>query len=128
MYENDSLFTLCLTGTLVVVSISTVLSAVVLYGIFRLARGRALVWRLVIGLIGYGLFIWLAPQVYYTYYFFYFDSLPAQIVVGAPPSPIYLGRLMMFLENANLSFHSQGALGWASLIVAGYVARKKAAR
>ena len=60
-------------------------------------------------------FVWLSPQVYYTYYMTLFDGLPWQVVVKEPPSWRHLYGLMTFGGQTNLSAHSQGILGWLFL-------------
>ncbi len=56
-------------------------------------------------------FVWVSLQVYYTYYRLIFEGLPAQWVIGWPPSLDIL-RLATFTGPAKLSTHSQRALFW----------------
>ena len=73
--------------------------------------------RLGAAYLGFWLFVWLSPQVYYQYYRLIFDGLPVQWVVGRPELGEAM-RLLTFTGPANLSAHGQGVLGWAMLCVA----------
>ncbi|NNK77370.1 MAG: hypothetical protein HKP40_01530 [Litoreibacter sp.] len=73
--------------------------------------------RLLLALGLFYLFVWLSPQVYYTYYRFIIDGLPAQVVVKAPPFPSDVILLLAFRSDASLSFHGQGLLGWAMIFL-----------
>ncbi|MEM7644499.1 MAG: hypothetical protein AAF366_18535 [Pseudomonadota bacterium] len=114
MYDGDSFFTLSAWGQAGLALLSLCLWAgtvglclrpVLTSRALRLARAVALLWA----------FVWLSPQVYYLYYQAIFDGLPWQIVVKAPPGPDHLIRLLTFTEQASLSRHSQGVLGWSLL-------------
>lgn len=118
MYAEDSFFTLTFAGRVGLTLLSTVMTIIVGWFIWRFSGGRSLMLRLAIAGLAYFGFIWLAPQVYYTYYIYLFDDLPWQLVVHAPPSPLDLIALMLFQENHNLSFHAQGLLGWLFLALA----------
>ena len=63
-------------------------------------------------------FVWLAPQAYYFYYIYLFGTLPWQSVVSWPPQPAELFDLLLFRNRQNLSFHSQGLLGWLLMLAA----------
>ena len=115
MYEGDSFFTLTLAGQAGLLLLSTLLMVLSIWLVWRLGKNRSLPTCIVLAAVVYFAFIWLAPQIYYTYYLFLFDSLPIQIVVQSPPDIKDLFDLMFFRENQNLSFHAQGALGWLLL-------------
>ena len=115
MYEGDSFFTLTLAGQVGLLLLSTLLMVLSIWLVWRLGKNRSLPTCIVLAAVVYFAFIWLAPQIYYTYYLFLFDSLPIQIVVQSPPGIKDLFDLMFFRENQNLSFHAQGALGWLLL-------------
>ncbi|MEO1139034.1 MAG: hypothetical protein AAFW87_06220 [Pseudomonadota bacterium] len=74
--------------------------------------------RIVLAITVFWAFLWLSPQVYYFYYMLIIDSLPWQIVIKAPPGAGDLVRLMSFSDDASLSAHGQGALGWAMVAAA----------
>lgn len=118
MYAQDSFFTLTIPGQIGLALLSTVLAAITIWVAMRLMRGRRLVLRILWAFACWAAFIWLAPQVYYTYYIFLLDGLPWQVVIKAPPDPVELLRILTFTERANLSFHAQGALGWLLLVLA----------
>lgn len=118
LYAEDSFFTLSVSGRIGLVILSVLLAALILWLAWRWSAGKHILARAAIGL---GLFIgfeWLSPQIYYAYYLVIFDGLPVQWVIGWPPGPASLVRLLSFTENANLSFHSRGVLGWALVLVA----------
>ena len=84
MYNQDSFFTLTTLSQIGLLSLS-VLMFVLLIG--SMARFYADWWvKLVVALSGFFLFVWLSPQIYYTYYLFIFEGLPIQSVVGKPPT------------------------------------------
>ena len=114
-FAGDSFFTLSIPGQLGLACLSLGLAAALLWAVSRL-RGRAV--RLAAALMLFSLFVWLSPQVYYLYYQAIFDGLPWQVVVKPPPGPGRILRLLTFTEQASLSGMSQGALGWAAVLVA----------
>ena len=107
--------------------LSAVLCVLMLWVTRRVAGGRVWWLRLVLAVVLFVHFVWLSPQVYYTYYGFLFENLPCQLVVGAPPGPDLLAQLMTFSWRANLSAHSQGLLAWAMIAVALWPQRNPAA-
>lgn len=120
MYAEDSFFTLTLPGQIGLALLSCGLALFTIAVCWKLSANR-LVWaRLIIGLALFAGFIWLAPQIYYTYYIFILDDLPWQVVVGWPPSPLELLKIVTFQERTNLSFHAQGFLGWLLIAVAAF--------
>lgn len=118
MYEDDSFFTLSLPGQLGLLALSACLFLLTLAALWRIARNRPLFWRLTLTLALFGTFVWVSPQIYYQYYCLIIDGLPAQWVIGGPPSPRHLFELPAFRADANLSHQAQGALGWAMVTLA----------
>ncbi|MEJ6393713.1 hypothetical protein V8J82_10625 [Gymnodinialimonas sp. 2305UL16-5] len=125
MYQSDSFFTLSGAGQIGLVAVS-IAFALIVAGIVRfLARGRPWALRIAIWAALFFVFVWLSPQGYYAYYRLIFDDLPRQWVIQAPPRPAELAALLTFSVRASLSFHSQGVLGWALLLVALWPYRRK---
>ncbi|SFJ78534.1 hypothetical protein [Jannaschia pohangensis] len=114
-YGEDSFFTLSGGGQLGLALLSLILWALAVLLVWRLARGP--IRGAVLALVVFVLFVWLSPQIYYAYYFLIFDDLPVQIVIKSPPGPGYLLRLLTFTQEASLSRHGQGLLGWSLLLV-----------
>lgn len=116
MYAEDSFFTLTPLAQVGLAALSLSLAGLSVLFVRWLRRGR---W---IGLLAsisvFWVFLWLSPQVYYTYYRAVIPGLPAQLVIRAPPGPGQVLRLMTFQDRVTLSEHSKGVLGWA-LIAAG---------
>lgn len=116
MYEQDSLFTLSPAAQAGVLAITLTLSVALLWLTYRLARRRALLIRLATAAVLFALFVWLSPQIYYTYYLQIFDGLPVQWVVKWP-DPGRLIRLITFQDQVSLSDHGKGVLFWAMTLV-----------
>ncbi len=124
MYSQDSFHTLSAFGQVGLLVLSAALSGALIVLVWRLAAGRALMVRLLLALLLWVGFIWLSPQVYYTYYLFLFDGLPLQWVARGP-QPGALARLLAFSGPATLSAHGAGLLGWAMLGCAAAARRRK---
>lgn len=120
MYVEDSFFTLTVPGQIGLAMLSSVLALLTIGTCWKLSTNRPLWARLLIGLFLFVVFIWLAPQIYYTYYIFILDDLPWQIVGGWSASPFELLKILTFQERTNLSFHAQGFLGWLLVAVAAF--------
>lgn len=118
VYAQDSFFTLTLTGQVGLAALSGLLAALWLWLTRRLARHQRRLVRLTVALALFWAFLWLSPQIYYTYYRLIIDGLPNQIVIGLPPGPGQMLRTLLFLQAPTLSSHSAGLLGWAMLAVA----------
>lgn len=114
MYDGDSFFTLSLGGQVGLVCLSLVLAAICLRIEWAFARW---LWGFVLAGVIFYLFVYLSPQAYYTYYRLLIEDLPAQWVISLP-SPQTIFDLLSFQGPANLSAHSQGALGWSLFAVA----------
>jgi len=114
MYREDSLFTLAPIEQAGVVALSTTMAVLLILGLRRLLRGRGLGWRVLLGCAGFWLFVWLSPQIYYTYYRAIIPGLPAQIVTSWPDL-LSVWQLLSFTDKATLSDHGKGVLGWLCL-------------
>ncbi|MEO0862868.1 MAG: hypothetical protein AAFY65_19920 [Pseudomonadota bacterium] len=115
MYQEDSFFTLTAAQGAGLLALSFALWALAVWGIWRLQAPRLV--RSLAALALFWLFVWLSPQVYYAYYQLIFD-VPAQWVIGRPPGPGALLRLLTFTQEASLSRHGQGLLGWSLIAMA----------
>lgn len=110
-YGEDSFFTLSVGERFGLVLLSLAIWAALL----------SVVWRwggLVLAVGLFWAFVWLSPQVYYVYYLAIFDRLPLQAVVGWPPGPTNLIRLMTFSDRATLSHYGQDGVGWSLIALA----------
>ncbi|MEM8793321.1 MAG: hypothetical protein AAGE80_16990 [Pseudomonadota bacterium] len=117
-FENDSFFTLSQAGQTGLLVLSGLLSA----GMLALAwwLGRSIAWVLWV-CVAFWLFLWLSPQVYYTYYLFLFDGLPVQVVVKWPPLGLEALRFAVAFEHGeSLRGIGLGALFWGMLAVSGF--------
>lgn len=117
MYENDSFYTLSQGGQLGLLLLSAALGVALLWLGWRLMRSQRRGVALVIAVALFVGFVWLSPQIYYTYYRQIFAGLPAQWVIGWPPI-LDAVRFATFTGPANLSAHSQGLLFWLLVVLA----------
>ncbi|MEM9045280.1 MAG: hypothetical protein AAGC81_11325 [Pseudomonadota bacterium] len=117
MYEQDSFFDLTPLGQAGLVVISATLFVLMLLAARRGFRWRSVWLRFVGALVLFWLFVWISPQVYYTYYLTLFEGLPIQWVIWPPASPVEAFGLLFFQGPQNLSAHSQGLLGWSLLAI-----------
>ena len=113
-YGGDSLFTLSGPQIAGVLTLSVAMWAGLVAVVLRL-RLRRRPARIAVAFALLAAFVWLSPQVYYLFYWATFDDLPLQSVIRTPPSPLDLLRLLTFTEEASLSRHGQGVLGWSLL-------------
>jgi hypothetical protein len=104
------------------VSLSAALAVLTLYLAHRAHKAirterpwRKFIAHLTIAVAAFWLFIWLSPQIYYLFYMACLPGLPAQVVVGWPPSPANLIKLLRINFMADLPPIAQGLLGWAVL-------------
>lgn len=125
MYAGDSFFTLDRFGQAGLIVLSLALALFCLVIVDRLARAiRAQNWllRLSIGLsatwITFWLFLWLSPQIYYIYYTFIMNGLPAQIVIKHPLNVPDLIEILLFERRPTLADHGRGILGWLMMAFA----------
>ena len=117
MYAEDSFFTLSNPGQFGLLTVSITLAVITLLACWWITKDRGPFTRLMIGAAVFYSFVWLEPQIYYTYYIFLL-GVPWQIIIQMPPSLLSLGKLLSFNDIGNLSNHSRGLLGWLILIIA----------
>ena len=118
MYQNDSFFDLSTFGQMGLGAISALMGVAVIWLGYRLMRRRRKRrTRMVIALALLWLFVWLSPQVYYTYYIFIIPDLPWQSVIRTPPGPVDMFEILSFSGRQDLSAHSKGLLGWALILI-----------
>ena len=120
MYDGDSFYTLSGLGRIGLVILSVTITFALLWLAMKLTKRLILPLRILVAAVLFFAFVWLSPQVYYTYYMTLFEGLPWQAVVKDPPSWRRLIGLMTFSGQANLSAHSQGVLGWLLLGVTAF--------
>ena len=124
MFEGASFFTLSPSGQAGLLGLSILLAVCTLWLTRRVARNRPWAIRLLIALVAVFAFEWLSPQLYYLYYIQLFE-LPLQLVIGMPPTPTDLLRILTFTAQPDLSHLSRGVLAWA-LILASLFQRSRA--
>ena len=117
MYNQDSFFGLSKWGQIGLVCISTVLFIFMIFVTYKLLHRRTLWVRIIGALVLFWLFVWMSPQIYYTYYRTIIPDLPLQWVIWPPDSPLVAIRYLLFTGPQNLSAHSQGLLGWLLMAV-----------
>ena len=117
MYQQDSFFDLSFWERVGLVCISVALAMLILLAARILLRERPVWLRILGALILFWLFVWVSPQVYYTYYRMIIPDLPLQWVIWPPASPVEALRMLIFSGPQNLSAHGQGLLGWALIAV-----------
>ncbi len=113
-YPGDSFLTLGTGGRIGLALLSLALWAAIVALCARV-RGRL---ALPVAVAVFWAFLWLSPQVYYLYYLTIFEGLPWQVVVGAPPGPGRLLRLLTFMAEPTLSAHGKAVLGWSLIVLA----------
>lgn len=124
MYQQDSFFDLSQWERVGFVCISAMLAILFLFASYRLLRNKPILIRLSGALILFWVFVWVSPQIYYTYYRMIIPDLPLQWVIWPPASPVDALRMMVFSGPQNLSAHSQRILGWV-LLVAPFIWRQR---
>jgi len=125
-YAQDSFFTLGLGGRAGLLALSAVLMILSALLVWRLVSGLGRVWRVCVALGVFWAFLWLSPQIYYAYYWLIFEDLPVQLVLGAPPGPAEVLRLVSFTDRVSLAHHSQGVFAWLLVVLA--LMRRRAMR
>ena len=113
MYSQDSFFDLSFWERVGLVGISAMLATLTLLAAWVILRNRAPWLRILGALTLLWLFVWVSPQIYYTYYRMIIPDLPLQWVIWPPPGPGEALRMLIFSGPQNLSAHSQAVLGWA---------------
>ncbi len=118
IYGNDSLFTLSGLQIAGVLGLAGVQAGAVLWSMRGLVRTLRWPQRFAAAIVAIWLFEWLSPQVFYTYYRAIIPGLPAQWVIGWPPSPSDLMLLAVFQSPPSLSAHGRAVLFWLLAAVA----------
>ena len=125
MYDHDTFFHLSLWGRcgLVVLSLAlgglTIAAAIASFRkVHDLPVVLTLALRALIAIVMFWIFLWLSPQVYYTYYTAIIEDLPYQWVITRPTSWVEIASILFF-QNANtLAQISKMAFGWALIFLA----------
>ena len=112
MYNNDTFFHLTFTGQTGLAFLSVVLGILVVWLFHKISSRFGLPVKVLTAFVLLWGFVWLSPQLYYTYYLFLFDGLPVQNVIHPPPMPHELLPIIMFTGERTLSDHSKGTLFW----------------
>lgn len=116
MYQQDSFFDLTSWGQVGLAFISLTLFTLMVVVAYRLLWWGPF-WARVLGaFILFYVFVWVSPQVYYMYYRMVIPDLPLQWVIGPPPEPTKVLKMLAFQWRDNLSAHGQGLLGWGMLV------------
>ena len=115
MYQTDSFFDLTAWGQVGLACISLVLCAFMVFVARRSLWQAPSLVRLLGGLVLFYIFVWISPQVYYTYYRMIIPDLPLQWVIWPPPEIGKALRMLVFQWRDTLSAHGQGLLGWGIL-------------
>ena len=118
MYGGDSFFTLDIPGQLGLVALSLVLGILMILLTRHLTRRANRVLRIATWAGLFAGFLWLSPQVYYAYYRAIIPGLPVQWVIRSWPDVFEALRLLLFIDDHNLSAHGRGVLGWLMLVTA----------
>ena len=115
MYAADSFFDLSPWGRVGLVAISLGLSVLAVAVSHAALRHRPALVCIAGALLLFWTFLWLSPQVYYSYYHLLFDGLPVQWVIWPPPPPVRTIEVLAFQYRPTLAAHGQAVLGWAML-------------
>ena len=115
MYQQDSFFDLSLWERVGLLCISATLAVLFLLATRALLRERPVWLRVAGALILFWIFVWVSPQIYYTYYRMIIPDLPLQWVIWPPPWPGKAVLMMIFSGPQNLSAHSQGTVSYTHL-------------
>ncbi len=132
MYAEDTFFQLSIparTGLTIlsaVLALLTVsLGSLAYRRLMRLPKRLRLIARLAAALALLWSFVWLTPQLYYTYYQAVIPRLPVQIVIQSPPGPARLAEILTLTGPRTLSEHSKALLGWMLIALALYPTRRR---
>jgi hypothetical protein len=125
MYDQDTFFQLSKLGQAGLALLSLGLAFLIICltlaafrKISRLFPSIDLAVRLFVVMGVFWLFLWLSPQIYYTYYQSLFDNLPWQIVISTPPTARDLSRILLLQNTNSLAEHSKAVLGWLLILLA----------
>jgi len=125
MYDHDTFFQLSRLGQAGLATLSLLLALLMICASLallkkspRLVTGMGLPVRLVFATGIFWLFLWLSPQIYYTYYQSLIENLPWQNVISMPPTIGDLSRILLLQNTNSLAQHSQAVLGWLLILLA----------
>jgi hypothetical protein len=127
MYNGDTFFHLSQSGQTGLLLLSGLLGVLMIWVLRRISSRFGKLVNLLSAIVLIWMFIWLSPQIYYTYYWLIFDDLPVQWVIAWPPAPSTLIKMITFTGNANLSDHSKGILFWMMVVIAVFTKQKQTA-
>lgn len=117
-FEQDSFFDLTPWGQTGLALISLVMGLGMLW--LAWIVGRSVAWALWVCVL-FWLFLWLSPQVYYTYYLTLFEFLEQQIVVTWPPiGPEAFLYGVAGEYGSTLRGIGQGVMFWGMMALAGF--------
>lgn len=125
LYEGDTFWHLAPLARIGLASLSLLMIGAVHFGLSRitpLPRSAPLLRFAALSGISAMLFaglLFLAPQIYYTYYLTLIPDLPVQWVVGWPPLADSL-TLITFPPDAPASAHLTGGALWSLVLVAAW--------
>ncbi len=122
MYTADSYFTLPGAGQTGLVILSALLAVAAGAGVLAFKTPGP---RMIAALAAFWAFLWLSPQIYYSYYLIILDGLAWHLVIAWPPSPVALVDLLLFRGPATLAGHGQAVLGWALILLGPLAAWRK---
>lgn len=117
MYANDSFFTLSLPGQFGLLLLSTFLTIIIFVGFWKLTKRCNIFFKLGLSVSILWLFVWLSPQIYYSYYLFLFDDLEFKNITKRPPTAADIVSLMTFSNRVDFSNHGKGLLGWGLIFL-----------
>jgi len=118
LYQNDSFYSLSTFGQLGLVFLSLLLCLGLMWVLCRLSRGRSVMVSVLLSLVLFYLFVWLSPQIYYSYYWLIMENLPVQNVIKRPPSFYKIADFMFFQGRATYSNHAKGLMNLAMISLA----------
>lgn len=115
-YTQDSFFTLSLAGRAGLLVLTGLLALAMILLVWRMRSYLPAFARPLMAIGLFWLFLWLSPQIYYTYYQMIIPGLPVQSVIKMPPSPAEMIQLMTFQGRATLAQHGQGLMAIQMII------------
>lgn len=111
MSGAESFYALTPLGRIGLLTLSVALCVAMIFLTRVIVTGWPLIARVMLSLILLWAFIWLSPQVFFSFYSLFFDEVPKGWVVKGPP-PIGMAiRVITFTGPADVMHHAQGALG-----------------
>ena len=118
MYGSDSFHALTLTQQIGLAALSAAVFALII-GLTRLiVTGWPAVVRMMLALVLLWLFMWVAPQLYHSFYALVLENVPQEWVVEGPPPLGRTLRVITFTGPADAFHHAMGALGLLMVLTA----------